>query len=117
MDANPSGHVLRGIPFAVKDVIDTSDYPTQYGSPIYKGFQPTLDAACVAMAKSRSAVMLGKVATGEFATQTPSHARNPLRLSNTPGGSSSGSAAAVADFMVPVRSEEHTSELPSLMRN
>src|SRR3546814_4037697 len=87
-DVCSSDLVLRGIPFAVKDVIDTSDYPTQYGSPIYKGFQPTLDAACVAMAKSRSAVMLGKVATGEFATQTPSHAR----------------------------SEEHTSELQSLMR-
>ncbi len=102
LDVAPSGHILRGIPFAVKDVIDTSDYPTQYGSPIYKGFQPALDAACVVMAKNRGGVPLGKVATGEFATQTPSRARNPLRLTHTPGGSSSGSAAAVADYMVPV---------------
>jgi Asp-tRNA(Asn)/Glu-tRNA(Gln) amidotransferase A subunit family amidase len=101
LDAAPSGHPLRGIPFAVKDVIDTSDYPTQYGSPIYKNFQPALDAACVVMAKSHGGVLLGKVATGEFATQTPSRARNPLRLTHTPGGSSSGSAAAVADYMVP----------------
>src|SRR5690606_4417724 len=101
LDTAPSGHALRGIPFAVKDVIDTTDYPTQYGSPIYKGFQPALDAACVVMAKSQGGVLLGKVATGEFATQTPSCARNPLRLTHTPGGSSSGSAAAVADCMVP----------------
>ncbi|MGB3290115.1 MAG: amidase [Burkholderiaceae bacterium] len=101
LDAAPSGRILRGIPFAVKDVIDTSDFPTEYGSPIYKGYQPALDAACVVMAKNQGAIPLGKVATGEFATQTPSRARNPLRLTHTPGGSSSGSAAAVADFMVP----------------
>ena len=94
--------VLRGVPFAVKDVIDTADYPTQYGSPIYQGHQPRADAACVAAARERGAVLLGKVATGEFATQTPSDARNPLRLAHTPGGSSSGSAAAVADGMAPV---------------
>lgn len=93
--------LLHGIPYAVKDVIDTAGYPTEYGSPIYKGHQPHLDAACVEMARSNGAVLLGKVATGEFATQTPSAARNPLRLSHTPGGSSSGSAAAVAGGMVP----------------
>ncbi len=93
---------LRGVPFAIKDVIDTADYPTAYGSAIYKNHQPEHDASCVRMAKSRGAVVLGKVATGEFATQTPSKARNPLRLSHTPGGSSSGSAAAVADYMTPV---------------
>ncbi|HLT98441.1 MAG TPA: amidase [Burkholderiaceae bacterium] len=92
---------LHGIPYAVKDVIDTADYPTEYGSPIYKGFQPHLDAACVEMARGNGAVLLGKVATGEFATQTPSAARNPLRPTHTPGGSSSGSAAAVAAGMVP----------------
>lgn len=92
---------LHGIPYAVKDVIDTADYPTEYGSPIYKGHQPRVDGACVEMARSAGAVLLGKVATGEFATQTPSAARNPLRTSHTPGGSSSGSAAAVASGMVP----------------
>lgn len=96
----PSGP-LHGIPFAVKDVIDTADYPTAYGSPIYRAHQPRLDAACVGMARNAGAVLLGKVATGEFATQTPSAARNPLRPSHTPGGSSSGSAAAVAAGMVP----------------
>ncbi|MCJ0765616.1 amidase [Variovorax terrae] len=93
---------LRGLPFAVKDVIETADYPTAYGSPIYAGHRPRLDAACVASARERGAVVLGKLATSEFATQTPSDTRNPLNLGHTPGGSSSGSAAAVADFMVPV---------------
>ncbi|HEY9278821.1 MAG TPA: amidase [Eoetvoesiella sp.] len=102
VQANSNAGLLRGVPFAVKDIINTADYPTEYGSPIYQGFQPEADAACVAVAKSRGAILLGKVATGEFATQTPSNARNPLRLEHTPGGSSSGSAAAVADFMVPV---------------
>jgi len=92
---------LHGIPYAVKDVIDTAEYPTEYGSSLYKGNQPRLDAACVNMARSAGAVLLGKVATGEFATQTPSAARNPLRPTHTPGGSSSGSAAAVAGGMAP----------------
>jgi Asp-tRNA(Asn)/Glu-tRNA(Gln) amidotransferase A subunit family amidase len=97
-----TGGVLRGIPFAVKDVIETVDYPTAYGSPIYAGHRPRLDAGCVAQAREQGGVVLGKVATSEFATQTPSTTRNPLNLGHTPGGSSSGSAAAVADFMVPV---------------
>src|SRR5690606_3981764 len=92
---------LYGIPFGVKDVLDTSDYPTAYGSPIYTGHQPAGNAACVNMAHAAGAVLLGKVATGELATQTPSTARNPLRTTHTPGGSSSGSAAAVAAGMVP----------------
>src|SRR5690606_33231723 len=70
-------------------------------SPIYKGHRPSLDAACVGMACDAGAVLLGKVATGEFATQTPSSARNPLRPSHTPGGASSGSAAAVGGGMAP----------------
>jgi Asp-tRNA(Asn)/Glu-tRNA(Gln) amidotransferase A subunit family amidase len=93
---------LRGIPFAAKDIFDTVDYPTEYGSPIYRGHRPAADAGCVALAKHRGGVLLGKVATGEFATQTPSRAANPLRVTHTPGGSSSGSAAAVGDYMVPV---------------
>jgi Asp-tRNA(Asn)/Glu-tRNA(Gln) amidotransferase A subunit family amidase len=93
---------LRGVPFAAKDIFDTVDYPTEYGSPIYRGHRPVADAGCVAIARHRGAVLLGKVATGEFATQTPSQAVNPLRVTHTPGGSSSGSAAAVGDYMVPV---------------
>lgn len=93
---------LRGVPFAAKDIFDSADYPTEYGSPIYQGHRPATDAGCIALARHRGAVLLGKVATGEFATQTPSRAKNPLRTSHTPGGSSSGSAAAVADYMVPV---------------
>ena len=97
------GGLLRGIPVAVKDIIDTAGYHTVYGSPaLYAGHRPAADAGCVASAHEAGAVILGKVATSEFATQTPSATRNPLDLARTPGGSSSGSAAAVADFMVPV---------------
>ncbi|ARP79422.1 amidase [Bordetella genomosp. 8] len=98
----PGGRPLRGIPFAAKDIFDTVDYPTEYGSPIYRGHRPVADAGCVALAKHRGAVLIGKVATGEFATQTPSKTVNPLRVTHTPGGSSSGSGAAVGDYMVPV---------------
>lgn len=100
-DALPRGPILRGVPFAAKDVFETADYPTAFGSPIHAGNRPAADAGCVAVARRNGAVLLGKVATGEFATQTPSETRNPLRLAHTPGGSSGGSAAAVADFMVP----------------
>lgn len=93
---------LYGVPFAVKDIISTAYYPTQYGSDIYRDAKPQVDAVSVGLAKHQGAILLGKVATGEFATQTPSSARNPLRPTHTPGGSSSGSAAAVADYMVPV---------------
>lgn len=93
---------LRGIPFAVKDVIETADLVTAYGSPIYRGHRPHADAGCVSITRERGGVLLGKVATSEFATQTPSETRNPHNLAHTPGGSSSGSAAAVADSMVPV---------------
>jgi Asp-tRNA(Asn)/Glu-tRNA(Gln) amidotransferase A subunit family amidase len=99
VDAGPRGGKLRGIPFAVKDVIHTADYPTTFGSPIYENYRSGRDAACVATAREQGAVLLGKVATSEFATQTPGPTRNPLRLAHTPGGSSSGSAAAVADGM------------------
>jgi len=93
---------LRGIPFAVKDVLDTRHLATAYGSPIYAGHRPAVDAACVARVREFGGLVLGKAATSEFATQTPSRTRNPLNLEHTPGGSSSGSAAAVADFMAPV---------------
>ena len=90
---------LIGVPFNVKDIINTGDMPTEYGSPIYKGFRPRADASCVAMSRKAGAVLLGKAVTTEFANFHPSRTRNPLDLTRTPGGSSSGSAASVADHM------------------
>jgi Asp-tRNA(Asn)/Glu-tRNA(Gln) amidotransferase A subunit family amidase len=93
---------LCGLPFGVKDIIDTHDMPTSYGSPVHAGHQPSADAACVALAREAGALMLGKTVTTEFALRHPGPTANPRNPSHTPGGSSSGSAAAVADFMVPV---------------
>ena len=93
---------LHGLPVGVKDVFDTADLPTEYGSPIYRGHRPAADAACVAQARERGGVILGKTVTTEFATRHPSKTRNPRNLAHTPGGSSQGSAAAVADAMVPL---------------
>lgn len=93
---------LHGLPFGVKDNIDTHDMPTSYGSPIHAGHRPCADAACVALARAAGAVMLGKTVTTEFALRHPGATTNPRNLAHTPGGSSSGSAAAVADCMVPV---------------
>ncbi|MEW5421137.1 amidase [Amorphus sp. 3PC139-8] len=99
--AGPRG-LLAGVPIGVKDVIDTSDLPTRYGSPIYDSHRPAADASCVALARLEGALVLGKTVTAEFAGVEPTRTRNPLNLAHTPGGSSSGSAAAVADHMVPV---------------
>lgn len=93
---------LHGVPVGVKDVLDTADFPTAHGSPIYAGNRPKGDAACVAALRRAGAVIMGKTATAEFASITPPATRNPLNPDHTPGGSSSGSAAAVADFMVPL---------------
>jgi Asp-tRNA(Asn)/Glu-tRNA(Gln) amidotransferase A subunit family amidase len=93
---------LHGIPIGVKDVIDTMSLPTQMGSPLYAGSRPRFDASCVALARAAGALVLGKTVTAEFAGTAPAETRNPLNLEHTPGGSSSGSGAAVADFMVPV---------------
>lgn len=93
---------LIGVPCAIKDVIDTCDMPTEYGSPIYRGHQPKADAACVALTRKACAVVMGKAVTTEFANFHPGKTRNPLDSTRTPGGSSSGSAAAVAAGMVPV---------------
>jgi Asp-tRNA(Asn)/Glu-tRNA(Gln) amidotransferase A subunit family amidase len=93
---------LHGVPVGVKDVIDTADMPTAYGTPIYAGHRPRADAACVARLRTAGAVILGKTRTTELATWTPAATTNPLDPRRTPGGSSSGSAAAVADAMVPV---------------
>ena len=94
---------LQGLPIGVKDVMLTRDMPTQYNSPLYEGFRPGGDAACVAVLRSAGAVILGKTHTVEFAaTGRPPPTRNPHDLSRTPGGSSSGSGAAVADGHVPL---------------
>jgi Asp-tRNA(Asn)/Glu-tRNA(Gln) amidotransferase A subunit family amidase len=99
--ARPLGP-LHGVPLGIKDVLDTADLPTEYGSPIYREFSPRWDAACVALARAAGAVLLGKCSTAEFANNHPAPTRNPHNLAHTPGGSSSGSAAAVADAMVPL---------------
>src|SRR5687767_15703068 len=92
---------LHGIPVGVKDIFDTADLPTEYGSPIYRGHRPAADAACVAAARAAGAVILGKTVTTEFATMVPAATVHPSNPKHTPGGSSSGSAAAVAAGMVP----------------
>jgi Asp-tRNA(Asn)/Glu-tRNA(Gln) amidotransferase A subunit family amidase len=94
--------VLKGVPVGVKDVIDTYDMPTQHGSPIYRGNRPFADAACVALTRAAGGVILGKTVTTEFANRDPRETVHPMNPAHTPGGSSSGSAAAVADFQVPV---------------
>jgi len=101
-DAEPPSGPLHGVPIAVKDLIDTVDMPTAYGSSIYRGHRPAADASCVALARAAGAVVLGKTVTTEFAAFTPGKTANPRNPAHTPGGSSSGSAAAVADGMVPL---------------
>jgi Asp-tRNA(Asn)/Glu-tRNA(Gln) amidotransferase A subunit family amidase len=93
---------LHGIPVGVKDIMDTADMPTSYGSRAYRGFRPAADAGCVALARAAGAVILGKTVTTEFAAMSPGKTRNPHDPAHTPGGSSSGSAAGVADFMMPL---------------
>lgn len=93
---------LHGVPIGVKDIIDTHDLPTGLGFAPYADRRPTWDAACVALVRRAGAIVLGKTVTTEFAFFSPGKTRNPHDLSRTPGGSSSGSAAAVADFMVPM---------------
>ncbi len=92
---------LHGVPVAIKDIFDTGDYPTEYGSPIHVGRMPRRDAACVARLRQAGAVIMGKTVTTEFAYFQPGKTRNPHDAKRTPGGSSSGSAAAVAAAMVP----------------
>ena len=101
-DRSPASGQLHGIPVGIKDVIDTADLPTQCNSQIYSDHRPRADASCVALVRRAGGIVLGKTATTEFALQHPAATRNPHNLEHTPGGSSSGSAAAVADFMVPL---------------
>jgi Asp-tRNA(Asn)/Glu-tRNA(Gln) amidotransferase A subunit family amidase len=93
---------LHGVPVGLKDIIDTADMPTENGSPLCAGRTPSRDAAVVALLRAAGAIILGKTVTTEFATRTPGKTRNPHDPAHTPGGSSSGSAAAVAAGMVPL---------------
>jgi Asp-tRNA(Asn)/Glu-tRNA(Gln) amidotransferase A subunit family amidase len=93
---------LRGLPVAFKDIFDTADLPTQYGSPIYAGYRPRTDATAVVLTRQAGGVVIGKTVTTQFASLVPSVTCNPRNLAHTPGGSSAGSAAAVAAGMVPL---------------
>jgi Asp-tRNA(Asn)/Glu-tRNA(Gln) amidotransferase A subunit family amidase len=102
LDAGPAQGLLHGIPFCVKDIIDTHDQPSTYGSPIYKDHQPPWDGSAAALPRAQGGILLGKTVTTEFANRHAGKTRNPRNAEHTPGGSSSGSAAAVADFHVPL---------------
>ena len=93
---------LHGLPIALKDIIDTCDFPTQNGSRLFKGRRPAQDAQCVSLLRNSGAIIMGKTVTTEFALTGAGPTANPNNILHTPGGSSSGSAASVADFMVPV---------------
>ena len=91
--ADLTGKPLRGLPVGIKDIFDTADFPTRYGSPIYAGHQPKSDAALVALVRRAGGLVLGKTVTAELASLQPPATRNPRNPAHTPGGSSSGSAA------------------------
>jgi Asp-tRNA(Asn)/Glu-tRNA(Gln) amidotransferase A subunit family amidase len=93
---------LRGIAVGIKDIIDTSEFPTEMGSRIYRGWQPRADASVVMMLKQAGATIIGKTTTTAFAANDPTATLNPRNHDYTPGGSSSGSAAAVAAGMIPL---------------
>ncbi len=101
LDRIPRRGPLHGIPVGVKDILDTCDFPTEYGCAAYQGHQPATDAACVAALRRAGAVLMGKTVTTEFAMFSPGPTKNPVNPEHTPGGSSSGSAAAVAALMAP----------------
>jgi Asp-tRNA(Asn)/Glu-tRNA(Gln) amidotransferase A subunit family amidase len=100
LDAGPIRGPLHGLPLGVKDLFDTADLPTGYGSSLYAGHRPRADAAAVTLCREAGAIVVGKTVTTEFAYFHPGPTRNPHGAGHTPGGSSSGSAAAVADGMV-----------------
>jgi Asp-tRNA(Asn)/Glu-tRNA(Gln) amidotransferase A subunit family amidase len=101
-DAQPRRSALHGIPIGIKDLFDTYDMPTAYGSAIYENFRPATDTGLVGLMRRAGMVILGKCKTTEFGSPVPVGVRNPHDLTRSPGVSSSGSAAAVADYMVPV---------------
>lgn len=108
-DGEAPRSALHGVPVGVKDVIDTADLATGYGSPIHEGSRPAADAAVTALLREAGMVVLGKTVTTEFAMRTPGATRNPHNPAHTPGGSSSGSAASVADGQVPLAIGTQTS--------
>ena len=108
LDASPRRGPLHGVPVGIKDIFDTLDMPTAHGFPPYKGLESGRDANCVAALRAAGMVLLGKTVTTEFACPQPRQTRNPHDLTRTPGVSSSGSAAAVADFMVPLANGSQT---------
>jgi len=101
LGGNPIGP-LHGVPVGLKDIIDTADMPTENGSVLHAGRTPSRDATVTARLRAAGAVIMGKTVTTEFATRFPGKTRNPHNPAHTPGGSSSGSAAAVAAGMVPL---------------
>src|ERR1039458_7111694 len=105
---NTSRGRLSGIPYGVKDIVETRGLATEYGSPIYKGRIGTTDAAIIREMRKHGAILLGKTQTTAFAYQTRAPTRFPIDFNHTPGGSSSGSAAAVAAGMVPFAIGEQT---------
>src|SRR5919202_1230145 len=107
-DASEPRSPLHGVPIGIKDQFDTADMPTGYGSPIYEEHQPVADAESVAHLRAAGVVILGKTKLTEFALYYPTDPTNPLDPARTPGGSSSGSAAAVADHMVPAATGTQT---------
>jgi Asp-tRNA(Asn)/Glu-tRNA(Gln) amidotransferase A subunit family amidase len=102
LDAGAIRGPLHGLLVGVKDIFDTFDMPTEYGSAVYKGHQPAADAAVVALTRQLGGIVAGKTVTTEFATFPAGKTRNPLNPAHTPGGSSSGSAAGVAEGMFPL---------------
>ncbi len=109
LDDQPASGLLFGVPLGVKDLIDTVDMPTTYGSAIYPHHQPVADAVCVVHSKAQGGIILGKTVTTEFAWRYPGKTANPHDLKRTPGGSSSGSAAALAAHMLPLAFGSQTS--------
>jgi Asp-tRNA(Asn)/Glu-tRNA(Gln) amidotransferase A subunit family amidase len=102
LDASTGRGPLRGVPVGMKDIIDTADMPTEYGTPIHKGHRPHIDATVVALTRRAGGLIMGKTVTTEFANRHPGKTMHPMDAKRTPGGSSSGSAAAVGDRMVPL---------------
>jgi Asp-tRNA(Asn)/Glu-tRNA(Gln) amidotransferase A subunit family amidase len=99
---------LAGLPVGIKDIFDTADLATEYGSPIYAGHRPKADSAVVSMIRRAGGIVLGKTVTTEFASLQPGRTRNPHNPAHTPGGSSSGSAAGVAAGMIPIATGSQT---------
>jgi amidase len=102
LDRSPSTGPMHGIPFGVKDIIEVAGLPTGYGTPIFDNYVSTRDAGCVALLREGGAICLGKTVSTELAHFHPGKTRNPHDAGSTPGGSSSGSAAAVGAGMVPL---------------